>query len=32
MGVLVNAIGGTIDSGTSEIQQKIIVAELGILQ
>ena len=31
-GDLFNAIGGTIYSGTSDIQRKIIVAELGILE
>jgi L-prolyl-PCP dehydrogenase len=31
-GDLFNAIGGTIYSGTSDIQRKIIAAELGILQ
>lgn len=31
-GDLLNAIGGTIYSGTSDIQRKIIAAELGILQ
>jgi len=29
---LFNAIGATIYSGTSDIQRKIIAAELGILQ
>ena len=31
-GDLFNAIGGTIYSGTSDIQRKFIVAELGILE
>jgi L-prolyl-PCP dehydrogenase len=31
-GDLLNAVGGTIYSGTSDIQQKIIAAELGIFQ
>ncbi len=31
-GDLLNAIGGTIYSGTADIQRKIIAAELGILQ
>jgi L-prolyl-PCP dehydrogenase len=31
-GDLFNAIGGTIYSGTSDIQRKIIAAELGVLQ
>ena len=31
-GDLSNAIGGTIYSGTSDIQRKVIVAELGILE
>ena len=31
-GDLLNAIGGTIYSGTSDIQRKIIAAELGIFQ
>jgi hypothetical protein len=31
-GDLFNAIGGTIYSGLSDIQRKIIVADLGILE
>jgi hypothetical protein len=31
-GDLLNAVGGTIYSGTSDIQRKIIAAELGIFQ